>query len=91
MCCCWPVSKGKRGLVHGLEAELGLALPAGPGKIREGKEGGPALGFRGATGYFCLQASWFRWAQPTAGLKPSLRLAPTHSGVGHPPGARWKT
>ena len=44
MCSCWPISKGKRELARGLEAELGLALPAGLGKKREGKERGASAG-----------------------------------------------
>ena len=44
MCCCWPIRKGKRGLTCGLETELGLALPAGLGKKREGKERGASAG-----------------------------------------------
>ena len=44
MCCCWPISNVKRELVHGLEAELGLALLAGLGKKREGKERGASAG-----------------------------------------------
>ena len=44
LCYCWPINKGKRELARGLEAELGLALPASTGKKREGKERGASAG-----------------------------------------------